>query len=438
MIRRVAVVNAYVRENGGDAALLSVCLRQVRDAVGPDVDLAIAGMESPQRWPTYDGIPNLGSIRRFVADASVTKGVRIARRAAVGAGLIGYAALPVSARRVLRDRIPGEVGDELRAVATADLVVSIGGGYLQARPGLEGYQNLFFVCAPLAVAVREGRPVVMFPQSYGPFQSGLQRWAVGALLRRAALVSTRESVSVEQLVRCGVPVGQLSQDVDSAFALRLNDSGGGDVGQSQPQSRARRGHDNQQGLLVGMTARSWLPPREQAAYEAAMAAVIDDLMVAGHEVVLLAQVTTDYLGDDDRIVNDRIAAACHERPTVMAQVADLDTLRDTYAGLDLLIGTRFHSVIFALTAHVPCVAVAYEHKTRGIMRELGLERWVVDIDQAAAGPVLVPLVRAALAQRTDYAATLRATIPGVSARAEEMTNRIQALMNAPQPPASRG
>ena len=45
--------------------------------------------------------------------------------------------------------------------------------------------------------------------------------------------------------------------------------------------------------------------------------------------------------------------------------------------LDYLVGTRFHSVIFALAARVPCIAIGYEHKTRGIMRDLSLDGWVL-------------------------------------------------------------
>ena len=44
--QRIVLVNSYVRENAGDAALLSVCLDQVRRAA-PGAELVIAGMESP-------------------------------------------------------------------------------------------------------------------------------------------------------------------------------------------------------------------------------------------------------------------------------------------------------------------------------------------------------------------------------------------------------
>jgi colanic acid/amylovoran biosynthesis protein len=100
-------------------------------------------------------------------------------------------------------------------------------------------------------------------------------------------------------------------------------------------------------------------------------------------VVLIPQVTTDYLGDDDRIVERRIAGYCGSSPLRIDERVDFRDLKGLYSACDLMLGTRFHSVIFALTSMVPCLAIEYEHKTRGIMRDLGLEEWVLPIDEVS-------------------------------------------------------
>ncbi len=41
--------------------------------------------------------------------------------------------------------------------------------------------------------------------------------------------------------------------------------------------------------------------------------------------------------------------------------------------MDLFLGTRLHSNIFALVAGVPVVAVAYQYKTFGLMEMIGLK-----------------------------------------------------------------
>ena len=107
--------------------------------------------------------------------------------------------------------------------------------------------------------------------------------------------------------------------------------------------------------------------------------------------MLIPQVTTNDLTDDDRVVQRRIAGFCRTEPFQVETLRDHYELKAMYGELDMLVGTRFHSVIFALTAGVPCIGIAYEHKTRGIMRELGLERWVIDIEAVTADD-LIPLV----------------------------------------------
>jgi colanic acid/amylovoran biosynthesis protein len=55
-------------------------------------------------------------------------------------------------------------------------------------------------------------------------------------------------------------------------------------------------------------------------------------------------------------------------------------LIDFCGSMDIFIGTRMHSNIFALINSVPVVAVEYEHKTKGIMQSLGLADLTLNIN----------------------------------------------------------
>jgi len=69
------------------------------------------------------------------------------------------------------------------------------------------------------------------------------------------------------------------------------------------------------------------------------------------------------------------------RVAIIDEDLPLGELMKFIGGMDLFVGTRMHSNIFALIMNVPVVAIAYEHKTRGIMKMLGLENWVLDIEK---------------------------------------------------------
>jgi colanic acid/amylovoran biosynthesis protein len=403
----VLIANAYVRENGGDAALLSVCIEQVRAAF-PGAEIEVSGMERPSDHPTFDGETVIGSVRRFVADLDIPRSRRLLRGATTLAGLGIYLGAPKRARAFLRSRLRGELAAEVQAAATSDLVVSTGGGYMYARGGLGGYQNLLFVLFPLVIAEREGVPLILAPQSYGPFATRLQRALVRRVLERALLVLAREETSVELLVAAGVAAAAITPAVDSGFAFRTHETSSlrADFGVAPSE------------MLIGMTARAWLPPDAQTAYERALAATIDHLQADGtRRVVLIPQVMTNDLTDDDRIVQRRIAAHCVTEPLRVEALRDHYELMALYRELDLLIGTRFHSVIFSLISGVPCVGIAYEHKTRGIMRELDLEQWVIDIE-AVTPAALIGLADRAIASSADYRVVLAERMPPYIARAD--------------------
>jgi colanic acid/amylovoran biosynthesis protein len=325
--------------------------------------------------------------------------------------------LPRFLSHALRLFLPAEVRRETDALSAADLVVSMGGGYLNGQPGLDGYQNVFFVLLPALLAQRRDVPVVFAPQSFGPFPGAPQRRLVAHVLRRAALVLVREDVSAVILEECGVPAAQVSRGVDSGFAF---------APAKTSEWRARLGVDEST-RLVGVTARRWLAPAAQERYERALAATIDSIQASGARVVLIPQVSTDYHGDDDRVVQSRIDEYCMTLPLRIDDRVDYRDLKGVYGECALLIGTRFHSVIFSLTSGVPCVAIEYEHKTRGIMRDLELEEWVLPIAEVTHQR-LWSLLEQLEADHEDYAEALRRRLPKYVARAEQLSELLIELL----------
>jgi colanic acid/amylovoran biosynthesis protein len=186
---------------------------------------------------------------------------------------------------------------------------------------------------------------------------------------------------------------------------------------------------------VGITAREWLTGAAGERYETALASFIDWLHeVKQVEVTLIPQVTSGYHGDDDRLISRRIADRCRSAPRLTVDRIPHDELRSLYGSLDVLVGTRFHSVIFGLTARTPSIAIEYEHKTSGIMRDLGLDEWVIAIEDVDL-PWLQERYEAIQSGRVAYLDQLETVMPGYQHRADEL---IGALQEAVGPPALAG
>ncbi len=104
-----------------------------------------------------------------------------------------------------------------------------------------------------------------------------------------------------------------------------------------------------------------------------------------------------------------------------------ENLKALYGKLDYLIGTRFHSVIFALTSGTPAIAIEYEHKTGGIMRDLELDKWVCKIEHVKANH-MKGLFDQLVEQRAGYVHRLNTHLPAYIAEANNVPYIIQEVL----------
>ncbi len=433
--RNILIVGGYARQNAGDAALLHAIILQVGKAF-PGCLVQIAGMEDPRLHHDFEGVQNLGSMRRYADEEGIPRFVRAARKVLFLAIGMSWFVAPARWYRWPACWLPAEVRAELAAIERADLLVSLvaAGGYLQGadQPGLG--PQVIYQLLPLMLAQRLGKPVVCAPQSYGPFSARLSAWIVARTLSRARLVLAREDISLAELNKLRLPDGVAQRAVDSAFTLDLPRRDRAD------QHAWRVSHGvGADDALVGMTVRRCLPAAQQACYEAELAAFVDLVHeVPGHRVVIFPQATAADQRDDDRIASRAVAGLCRGRtqPILLETEADFRGVASFIADLDYLVGTRFHSVIFALAARVPCIAIGYEHKTRGIMRDLSLDGWVLPARELSAVG-LHGLFGKLEKHRSDYRAHLDHVIPRYVERGRAITDAIARAYNGYPRPTER-
>jgi colanic acid/amylovoran biosynthesis protein len=406
---KILVVNAFIREAVGDGALLGVLVSQLESAF-PDSKIVVSSLEDPRSHPHFEGHVNIGSSRRYGASEEVIRIRRALRKILLSAiGLFWFRGHP-GLYHCLARILPAEVRVEFDALEQADLVVSVGGGYLNGTKGLGGNLSVDSMLLPLRLAGRLTKPLICGPQSFGPLATAYQRRAVKHVLGRADLVLVREDVSLQLLAELGLSSDHIQRGVDSAFAFASERWAGW---------RTRLGLPADD-IVVGLTARQWLNRQEQEAYERKLAYFIDHVQRNPHQhIVLIPQVISSLVGEDDRRVNRRIANYCSGRaPRLIETIHDFREMKSLYQELDFTVGMRFHSVIFALTSMVPAIAIEYHHKAVGIMADLGLSRWVVPIESLDSES-LVARFEDLVHSRSAYKRHLESVLPDYIQRAKD-------------------
>ena len=312
------------------------------------------------------------------------------------------------------------------ALVNTDLVVSCGGSFLNDLYAL----NLGPRLALYHAAHRAQIPVVFFAQSIGPLDSPLSRQAARQVLDPAAWILARDAASAQIVRRLGVQC-PIRIGVDAAVS---------DVPQESELGK------KQAAPILGVTARAWHfpghdnPKELQSAYEASVAAACSAwLTESGGQVRFLSN-CTDFGGyhQDDRLAAQRIAQAIGSDRASVEERPDLDHhhVRRQAAACDFFLGTRMHSLIFATTAGVPAVGVAYEFKTPEWLQMCGLGGLSVDIAEPQG---LSEMLLQAWRERDTHRANLAAALPGILRQAETQLDQLAAIAHGARlPRASSG
>lgn len=82
---------------------------------------------------------------------------------------------------------------------------------------------------------------------------------------------------------------------------------------------------------------------------------------------------------------------------------------------DLMLGSRFHALIAALSSGVPSVAIGWAHKYPELLGEFGMEHLVFDHD-ALTPDALIKAVLDVWDSRADYRAEINERLPEVKER----------------------
>jgi colanic acid/amylovoran biosynthesis protein len=396
--KRIIISHVYSSDNKGDAALTSVLIRDLKRKF-KDATITILTLDAIAADEYFERVPKQPSFMSYALNKYHNPVVKLAYMIFMINSTLLWAAWYRLAEAYVY--LPKHLREVAALYQDADLIVPVGGGYMRSRKGVMHRFNIPLLLHPLLLGYLLGKPTVLYAQSVGPFQNKFEKALVAFVLNRMTLIMLREDTSVRLLASIGV-TRNVIRTVDSGFLLS-----------SRKKIDLRKAYCiPPASLLVGVTVRYWLTGKAQQRYEQAVAQALDNVIGTLHaHVVFIPQVTANK-GDDDRIVSRRVRDIMQHTSaiTLVSDTPDHHHIKALYDNLDILLGTRFHSVIFSLTSHVPVLAIEYEHKTSGIMRDLGLEDWVIKIEDVTT-PRLTELLQKLIQERTDYQSQLAITMP---------------------------
>ena len=290
----------------------------------------------------------------------------------------------------------------ISALKECDGVVIAGGGNLNSRFGWLLHER----AAVVAIARSLNKPVVVSGQTLGPELSAADALVLSELLTGAELVSVRERSSADLVHRLGVPA---VAGLDDASFLAAADAEAAGPAADAPESG-----------YVAVTVSPYAGSPED--FYVRLGAELDEL----HRRTGMLPVFLPHLGAGDEdgwdmSAHARIASAMSSPFRQYPVLTARETAALT-AGAALVVTSRYHPAVFALSHAVPVVAVAVDNysgvRLAGVMANWGLEDFVLPLPGLQEG-LLSPSLAEAWERRNDISAHLAAALPSRRAWAEQ-------------------
>ncbi|WP_310498826.1 polysaccharide pyruvyl transferase family protein [Sandarakinorhabdus sp.] len=284
-----------------------------------------------------------------------------------------------------------------RDVRGLDIILDISAG--DSFADIYPDKRFAYMAATKILPILMGKPLVLSPQTIGPFSRQPHSAIAGWICRHAAAVFARDPLSMQMLATLGA-TANARQTVDVAFALPFERA-------ARTAGGPRRVGINVSGLLMSGGYAGGNEYGLGFDYPALTHGLITALLAAPDtEVHLVPHVIAPGLPrDDDGAAADALKAqypALHRHPNF----ASASAAKSFISGLDFLAGARMHATIAAYSAGVPVVPISYSRKFEGLYGGLGYP-WLVNARGMSTDAALAFILNA-VDRRAELAADIAA------------------------------
>jgi colanic acid/amylovoran biosynthesis protein len=269
-----------------------------------------------------------------------------------------------------------------------DAIIVKGGGFLHSYGGIKDAYVMYFQLFDVFLAYKFDIDVYILPNSIGPLKNRIAKRIVKSALSKASKIFVRESVSQEYLKNLRInsllspDLGFYLKPSEKDFTYYLEEKG--------------INLKNQRNIAItlrpyrfdGEKNSNWLYEN----YLGQFTSLIHKLVKNDFNVSLIAHTLGPSAHENDILPLEKVYENFKDSDKVKFLFDNDLTSRDIekiYYYYDLVIGTRFHSVIFALNVGTPAIAIAYGgYKAYGIMNDLELSQFVLPIEKTDASKIL--------------------------------------------------
>jgi colanic acid/amylovoran biosynthesis protein len=370
---KILVVGNHACGNRGDGAIIRGLVQELESKVlnleltlmsrFPNSSEMLIGREFKNDW-IYNS--------NYKADSILSK-IKRKVRAKI---LLEILKKSIDSKKAVK-KLPIDYQNYIKELSRYDLIIQVGGSFFVDLYGVGQFKHA--ICA-----LASGTPIAFLGHSVGPFQDKEFNSIAKKVFNSTKLFGLRESVSKTMVEESfGLPENYV-EGADTAWLVRPIEA--------KIENKALLDFVNSN-MTIAITLRVLAPFDKrlgvsQHQYEEAFAKLCNRYIEQGYNIIACSTCTgIDGYTKDDRIVAYRVGKLIIDKTkykVVMDELNDVE-LGTLLSYCELTIGTRLHSAIISMNFGTPAFAINYEHKSKGIMKQLGLPELGIDVSELMDG-----------------------------------------------------
>ena len=249
---------------------------------------------------------------------------------------------------------PGAI---LRAVRQCDMLISGGGSLLQDVTSSKSIHYYLFI---IRLAKLLGKKVFIYSQGIGPIDHAFNRRATARALKKADGIVVRDERSAKLLEQIGLPQERIVITADPVIRMKRPDR---TVGR---EILARAGIKKDGRLTVGWAIRE---KNRDSTFVREITECIRWLR-ANYDA---ESVLIPFHYEEDREVCSVIAERTNGAAKCLSEKYLSEDMLSIIGNMDVLVGVRLHSMIYAAIMGVPIIGVSYDPKCTAFLNSVGLD-----------------------------------------------------------------
>ncbi len=226
-------------------------------------------------------------------------------------------------------------------------------------------KSLLYYLGTLYLARLFGQKTMLYANGVKLLHKKFNILVTKAVLNKIDLITLRENQSLIQLKKLGITKPKITITADPAVTTYpCSDTRAKEILKKEGVSFSKP--------LIGICVREWKGYEKKCSHE--IASFADTLYEKYGFITVFIPMQQKYI--DDSIISLQISQLMKSPTYILSEYYSAEEIMGVIKQLDILLGMRLHSLIFATCCEVPSIAIEYEPKVRGFMDYIHLSNLI--------------------------------------------------------------